>query len=75
MPDDIKNAVTVIENVILLTLLVDKHSLSNYSWVSQEQHSMYQEQACTEVGSVTKKLNFCKTWETLLSSQVQEDSC
>lgn len=43
VPDEIKNAVTVIENIVLFTLLVDKHSLSNYLWVSQKQHSMYQE--------------------------------
>lgn len=74
MPNEIQNAVTIVENIILFTLHFDKHSFSNYFSVSQKQHSMYPSRQFkyTEASAVTKKLNFRKTRETSYSSQVPE---
>lgn len=74
MPDEIQNAVTIVENIILFTLQIDKHFFSNCFSVSQKQHSMYPSRQFkyTEASSVTKNPNFCKTRETFYSSQVPE---
>lgn len=44
MPDEIKNAVTVVENV-LFTLPIEKHALDNCSLVFEKQHPVGHEQA------------------------------
>lgn len=76
MPDEIKNAVkNLVENIVLFTLHVAKHPLCNHLLVSQKQHIpcvVNRQFKGTEARSVTKKLNFCKMWETFHSSLVPE---
>lgn len=77
MPDEIKNAVSVVENV-LFTLPAEKHSLNNCSLVFEKQHPICHEQAVQvlRVKICNKKLNFCKVWGTfhLSGTSITEDS-
>lgn len=72
MPDEIKNAVTVVEAIVIFYFLyrltntpsitIGRFLKSNISCIKNRQFR------CTEARPVTKTLHFCKMWDILFLS-------